>query len=337
MGGEESKVNVRVRGMTCPACELRIESALLKKPGVQAVNADYRRGVVQVVGNFAANGAKMLEEELERLGYAVFDGNERNGSRAKLWLKGMLAAAAVAAGYLLLEQAGVFYLFPVPEAGMNLTLLFLVGLMTSTHCVAMCGGINISQCAGKMNGLGGYRSKTFPSLLYNGGRVFSYTVIGGIAGGIGSVVTPGGGVKAGVVIVAGIFMVLMGLNLLGFFSGLRGILPRVPKFAARKINSGKKGKGPFLVGMLNGLMPCGPLQAMQLYALSTGSFAQGALSMLVFSLGTVPLMFGLGALSSFLSARFTGVMLKASGAMVIFLGIVMLNNGLSLYGLDSLF
>lgn len=91
------------------------------------------------------------------------------------------------------------------------------------------------------------------------------------------------------------------------------------------------------MGMLNGLMPCGPLQAMQLYALSTGSFAQGALSMFVFSLGTVPLMFGLGALSSFLSARFTGVMLKASGAMVIFLGVVMLNNGLSLYGLDSLF
>ena len=96
MGGEESKVNVRVRGMTCPACELRIESALLKKPGVQAVNADYRRGAVQVVGGFAANGAKMLEEELERLGYAVSDGEERNGSGAKAWLKAMLAAAAVA-------------------------------------------------------------------------------------------------------------------------------------------------------------------------------------------------------------------------------------------------
>ena len=337
MSGEESKVSVRVRGMTCPACELRIESALLQKPGVHAVNADYRRGAVQVVGAFAADGTKMLEAELERLGYAVSGLEERSGSAVRSWLQAMLAAAAVAVGYLLLEQAGVFYLFPVPEAGMSLTLLFLVGLMTSAHCVAMCGGINISQCVGKAGGPGGFRSKTLPSLLYNGGRVLSYTVIGGMVGGIGSVVTPGGGVKAGVVIAAGIFMVLMGLNLLGLFSGLRGILPRVPKFIARRINKGKKGKGLFLVGILNGLMPCGPLQAMQLYALSTGSFAQGALSMLVFSLGTVPLMFGLGALSSFLSARFTGIMLKASGAMVIFLGIVMLNNGLSLYGLEALF
>jgi len=51
-------------------------------------------------------------------------------------------------------------------------------------------------------------------------------------------------------------------------------------------------------GLLNGFMPCGPLQAMQLYALGTGSFIAGATSMFMFSLGTVPLMFGLGAISS---------------------------------------
>jgi len=62
-------------------------------------------------------------------------------------------------------------------------------------------------------------------------------------------------------------------------------------------------KGPFTVGLLNGLMPCGPLQAMQIYALSTGNPLKGALSMLLFSLGTVPLMFGLGALGSLLSRR----------------------------------
>jgi sulfite exporter TauE/SafE len=63
--------------------------------------------------------------------------------------------------------------------------------------------------------------------------------------------------------------------------------PRIPRVFAEKIDKKKDGKGPLYVGLLNGLMPCGPLQAMQLYALSTGDPVKGALSMLVFSLGTV--------------------------------------------------
>ena len=85
---------------------------------------------------------------------------------------------------------------------------------------------------------------------------------------------------------------------------------------------------------MNGLMPCGPLQAMQLYALGTGSFLAGALSMFIFSLGTVPLMFGLGALSSLLSSKFTSRMMKVSAALVLLLGLVMVNRGLALSGVN---
>jgi sulfite exporter TauE/SafE len=76
---------------------------------------------------------------------------------------------------------------------------------------------------------------------------------------------------------------------------------------------------------------------MQLYALGTGSFFLGALSMLLFSLGTTPLMFGLGALSSILSGRFTRIMMRVSAALVLILGIMMLNNGLSLSGLNPFY
>ncbi len=79
-------------------------------------------------------------------------------------------------------------------------------------------------------------------------------------------------------------------------------------------------------------MPCGPLQAMQLYALGTGSFAAGALSMFMFSLGTVPLMFGLGAVTSILSGKFTHRMMKASAVLVIALGVIMANRGFALSG-----
>jgi len=119
--------------------------------------------------------------------------------------------------------------------------------------------------------------------------------------------------------------------MLNIFPVLRKITPRMPKIFGRKISNAKN-KGPLLVGLLNGFMPCGPLQAMQLYALGTGSFIAGATSMFMFSLGTVPLMFGLGAISSIAGGKFTQKMMRISAVLVIVLGVVMFNRGLSLSG-----
>ena len=86
--------------------------------------------------------------------------------------------------------------------------------------------------------------------------------------------------------IAGVFMVIMGLNMLDISPWLKEDILRIPAELRVKI-SDRKREGPFYVGLLNGLMPCGPLQAMQIYALSTGDPVKGALSMMIFSLGTV--------------------------------------------------
>jgi hypothetical protein len=139
--------------------------------------------------------------------------------------------------------------------------------------------------------------------------------------------------KGAIQIAAGVFMILMGLNMLGMFASLRALTPRMPQSLARWLDARKKGKGPLIVGLLNGLMPCGPLQAMQLYAMGTGSPARGAAAMLAFSLGTVPLMFGLGVFGSMMSEKFAGKAMKAGAALVMVMGVVMLNNGATLSGL----
>src|SRR5208282_3302918 len=105
-----------------------------------------------------------------------------------------------------------------------------------------------------------------------------------------------------------------------------------PGLGGSRMRSAASGRGPFVVGLMNGLMPCGPLQTMQVYALGTGSFFAGALSMLLFSLGTVPLLLGFGAISAFLSAKFNRRMLKASGVLVMALGLVMFARGMNLFG-----
>jgi sulfite exporter TauE/SafE len=169
--------------------------------------------------------------------------------------------------------------------------------------------------------------------LYNLGRVISYTVIGGVVGGIGSVLFLSETLKAILLALAAVGMLLMGLSMLGWLP--YWLTPRMPRFLAAKIGKTSAGKGPLVIGLLNGFMPCGPLQAMQLYALATGSILSGALSMFLFSLGTVPLMLGAGALFSVLKGKFAYVIQRVSAVLVVFFAVVMAANSLSLLGVRS--
>ncbi len=115
---------------------------------------------------------------------------------------------------------------------------------------------------------------------------------------------------------------------------LRKLQPRMPKFLARRINADKaRSKSPLIAGLLNGFMPCGPLQSMQIVALASGNPVSGGPSMLMFSLGTVPLMLGLGSIVALLGRKFTRQVMQAGAVLVVVLGLAMLSQGGSLSGL----
>jgi len=336
----------QIEGMTCTSCEMRIENALKRLEGVVAVKAIFSSSNIYVT--YDANVIKLdkIIEAIEKLDYkiknkpagqATPETNAKKASGDKMTINQLLGMGIILlAFYVIIKNTVGFNFIPEINQSMSYGILFIVGLLTSFHCIAMCGGINLSQCVSyKFEGsASGKFSRLKPSLLYNSGRVASYTVIGGIVGALGSAVSFSGGAKGIVAIFSGVFMVIVGLNMLNIFPLLRKLNLRLPKIFGSKIldNNGKY--GPFYIGLLNGLIPCGPLQAMQIYALGTGSFAAGAASMFLFSLGTVPLVFGFGAASSILSGRFTHKMLKVSAMLVIILGVVMVNRGLALSGVN---
>ncbi len=350
------KKTLYIENMTCAHCESRIEQELQKQKGITDVTASYVSGSVTVTFDENTIGLEQIIAVLEGIDYLVKReglepveygnknadktgalGRESKGSRDYSNIVGvaiiLFTAYIIAWRFNLLH---IFYDFPLAAEGMGYGMLFLVGLMTSIHCVAMCGGICLSQSI-PTEGAAPSERRLYvlkPSLLYNLGRVLSYTLIGGIVGAIGSAVSFTGTMKGIVQILAGVFMVIMGINMLGIFPGLRRFNPRMPKQFAKKINAQRGGRGPFYIGLLNGLMPCGPLQAMQLYALSTGSPLKGALSMLIFSIGTVPLLFAFGAVSTFFHKKFTERMMTVSAVLVVVLGIFMFNNGISLSGFN---
>ena len=322
-----------VGGMSCTGCELKIEEKLKSLPGVLEASASHSGGTVKVAYDPGRIDRQALCGAIRGLGYSVGKTPEK-GPDEKPDLANVFGGILVLSAlyFILRDTVGFGFLnfTPQVERNMGYGLLFVVGLLTSVHCLAMCGGINLSQCAT------GRREKRFlPSLLYNSGRVLSYTAIGGIAGAVGSVVGFSGTAKSVVTALSGGFMLLMGLNMLHVFPKLGRLAFRMPKGLGRKLYAGRnRGRGPFYVGLLNGLMPCGPLQAMQLYALGTGSFFAGAFSLLMFALGTVPLMFAFGLVSSLLSAKFTHRMMRASAALVIVLGFFMVGRGLTLAGVS---
>ncbi|MBN2353815.1 MAG: sulfite exporter TauE/SafE family protein [Spirochaetales bacterium] len=342
-----------IEGMTCSGCERRIETAVRRLPGVTAATAGYAHGTATVDFEPDRVSREQIRLAIEALDYrAVTDPNALEGalktavgpdkSPPKRKREGFSAlqlagiAVIIAAVWLILDRAGIFNAIPAVNEKMGYGLIFIVGLLTSVHCVAMCGGINLSQSAKARPESGGnVRKRLLPGLLYNLGRLISYTVIGGLVGALGSVLSMTGATQGVIVAVAGLFMIVMGVNMLGVFPFLRKLTPRLPKALTGKLAGAVSGKGPLLVGLANGFMPCGPLQSMQLYALSTGGFIAGATSMGLFALGTIPLMFGVGALASLLSHKFQTRMMKISALVVLFMGVLMIGRGFNLFGLTA--
>jgi hypothetical protein len=122
--------------------------------------------------------------------------------------------------------------------------------------------------------------------------------------------------------------------MLNIIPALRKIQFRTPKFVSRFVGEeSAKHSSPLIIGLLNGLMiACGPLQAIYIMAAGTGSWLEGAKLLFIFALGTLPVMLGFGYLATYLSGKMTQKILKASGVIVIILGIVMVNRGLALTG-----
>ncbi|AIF53330.1 sulfite exporter TauE/SafE family protein [Pelosinus sp. UFO1] len=314
---------IPIQDMHCSSCEGRIEKVIRNVQGVKKVRASYAENMVYIEYDSVTCNPEEISKTIRNIGYTI---GYRTQSAGKF--KSVAGILIVFLAVLLLgNYTGNFDMGSKLKGEVTYLVLFMIGIFTSLHCVGMCGGIMLSQSIG--NEAKGKFKSFLPSLHYNMGRVLGYTVLGGIVGAIGSVLSVSIGFMSGVAIFAGIFMIVMGLNMAGF-----SIFRKYLKISLPTHSLSKKVKAPFLVGLLNGLMPCGPLQTMQLYALGTGSVLQGASSMLVFALGTLPLMLSFGTLTSLFSKDSTKRIMKLSGVLVIVLGVIMTNRGLAIAGLN---
>ena len=314
--------------MTCINCKKAIENGLGNITGVESVSVNYKTGKCEITIDTGLVGWKDIFNAIEDLGYTI-------GNNKKTDLINIISIVVIIVSlYYFLEQTGLLNLLnfeKVADSTMGFGMLFVIGLMTSVHCIAMCGGINVSQCLSENKKFSG-----LSPVMYNLGRVVSYTVIGFVLGFAGMFFGTGENLGVSSIIqgliksFAGIYMVIMGVNMLGFVPQIKRLTFHLPNFIGK---FRVKNSQPFVVGLLNGFMPCGPLQSIQLVALATGNPFTGGLSMFAFSLGTVPLMLGLGSLVSVLGKRFTDRMMTVGAILVTVMGLAMISQGASLTGM----
>ncbi len=339
----ENTVRLNIGGMTCVNCQNKIEKKLNHTEGIISASVSYNNAMADIVYDSSKITIKEIIDSIECFGYKVILKKKAGGPDIT---KIICTLVIIVSLYVMLQSMGILNLLvpsQLADTKMGYGMLLVIGLITSVHCIAMCGGINLSQCIPQMAQVEPDDTSKMaafcPALAYNMGRVLSYTAVGFMFGLVGFLI--GGGTEVGLSIclqgilkiIAGLFMVIMGINMLDLFPWLRKFTIRMPKFLIRKVGKQKaKANRPFIIGILNGFMPCVPLQSMWIVALASGNPFAGALSMFLFSLGTVPLMLGLGSVVSALGKKFTDKVMTVGAVLVVVLGLAMLSQGGSLNG-----
>lgn len=207
------------------------------------------------------------------------------------------------------------------------------------HCIGMCGPIVVSL---SLN-LQGKRIE-LPHFLYSGGRIVTYAVLGGIVGGVGSftrVITNIAEVQKGMMVFAGLVIISMGVAMAGWFPVGRifgdyydpsGILSK----GFRKLAAVRSPATYFPLGLLLGLLPCGPVYTALVAVARAGMDAQSVFGgmltgiglMICFGTGTVPALMVIAKLASLGGPKSRAIVYRVSALLMVLVGVYFVTKGI---------
>jgi len=326
-----------VSGTHCPSCKIFIEDTLNEQIGIEQTRVDLKNETVHLETTLDESQHKLAEiltEKIKHNGYllSVDKKAKEKMNNGVIW-QALPIGLALLALFFIVQKSGILN-FGLGGTVTPLT-SFIIGLVASvSSCLAVVGGLVLSLSATVSQDK---ISDVKPMMLFHGGRLISFAILGGALGAIGSAIGISFTATAILGIIASVVMIVLGLNLVGVFEKNMIALPSGVFSFFRKVEH--KTMAPFLVGVGTFFLPCGFTQAMQVAALSSGTFLSGFLIMGAFALGTLPML----ALLSFGSASFAQskhapLFFKSAGVLVIGLGAFALLAGFAGLGvIDPLF
>lgn len=321
--------------MHCKACVLMIESELRELSYIAHAESDLNTHSVAISGDFGDKTPEQIALELSVFlkprGYTLSVEKQNKDKKLSEFKLAVPMALVFALLFITLQKTGIVNLIDTDKVTYGTT--FLIGIIASlSSCMAVVGGLVLSMSATFAK----EGDKIKPQIMFHVGRLISFFILGGVIGAIGSAFTLSTSVNFVLSLLIGVVMLILGINLMDIFPWAKKFQITTPKFIAKHAHGVSKLNHtltPILVGIATFFLPCGFTQSMQLYALSTGGFITGGLTMLFFALGTLPVL----ALISFSSLSIknsskSGVFFKTAGLVVIMFAIFNIVNSLVVVG-----
>lgn len=325
-----------VSGMHCKACILLVEDELTDLPEISRAKVSLKYHHVELEGEFGGRSAEeiiaFLTPPLQKHGYSLSLEKAEHVANWGEFGCAVPLALLFLSGFVALQKLGIVNLLTVNE--ISYPAAFLIGLVASvSSCMAVVGGLTLSVSANFAKEGERFR----PQVLFHVGRLVSFYLLGGLVGVIGGSFQISPSVTMWLSMAVGLIMLVLGLNLLDLFPWIKRLQPTLPGFISRHLLLAEKLNHtltPAILGAVTFFLPCGFTQSMQLYALSSGSFITGSLTMLVFALGTLPVLALLSFASlSLHSRKASGIFFKTAGLVVIAFALFNLMNGLVVAGI----
>jgi sulfite exporter TauE/SafE/copper chaperone CopZ len=336
---------VPVAGMTCRTCERRIERHVGRLPNVERATASATHARVEIVATGPVPEAD-LRAAIQAAGYEVGH-NRWLATDLRTWLTagaGILAVAALAVGAQMTGILGIeASAAEIAEGGLVIALLLGLAAGVST-CLALTGGLVLALSAAfaarsDPDAEPGMLARLRPSAVFVAGRIAGFALLGAVLGAVGGSVAMPPAVVAVLMIAAAVLMTLLGVRLSGLSPRLAAWSPTLPAGLARRLGIDPDAVATYsdsraaALGAATFFLPCGFTQAVQVYALSTGSpLAAGAI-MALFAIGTAPGLLALAGLPSLIPANARPAFTRVIGVVVLGFALVNVTAGLRLAGL----
>ncbi|MDO9028127.1 MAG: sulfite exporter TauE/SafE family protein, partial [Candidatus Roizmanbacteria bacterium] len=323
---------VHIKGMHCPSCEILIQDKFKEMPNVTTVNPNFKKQEAEVY--FTGHlDQEVINKKIQPFGYEIMERRndiEDQESLGKKILEAVLISTGLVLIYLIAKEINIVPAINI-TANLNLLTVLFLGLVASiSTCMATSGALFLSTIGRKTNNLK-------QAIYFSSGRIISYGFFGFIAGLIGSVIIINFKFGSVLTLLAAVFMILLGLDMLKIVS-FASIIPfGVSLNIFRKLENcliKDPHKSAFFLGVITYFLPCGFTQAMQVYALGLASPWQSALTMAVFALGTAPAILLIGNLRSLLKSTIYQYFMKVMAVGVLILGLYYAANFFSIYGIN---
>lgn len=337
------KTTLYISGMHCPSCEILMKDKIEEEGNVVDVKPDFKKQTVEVTYRGKLN-RELINKKIQGFGYEIVEG--RLVEREPFWQRFFEASGIAIIVLVVVLIAKEINIIPELSLAGDLSYLtiFIIGLVASTStCMATSGALYLSLIEKPENQISdqNFRKNKSANILkavfFNLGRILSYGFFGFLAGLIGQALITDLKFSPFLTLLAAVFMILLGLDLMKIMS-IGSVIPsglnkKFFLFFEEKLKKHPR-RTPFLLGAITYILPCGFTQAVQAYALGLGSPLQSALTMMIFALGTTPALFLIGGISGFVKSGFYRYFIKVMGVLVFLVGVVYFSNFMSLYGLQ---